>query len=151
MKQPVWKSITIIKIYRKTSLLDTGCSSILCFFEDCKIYSGLWTLSDSLWCQWVYRMAGQPSVQCWGSRTCRFQKNHNILWKNTIFNEHPVYEIIFLVRYGPCRWISTEWGKRLVIDLLPIYFLITSSIINLDKCANGKGQEVVIKGLSIAK
>ena len=25
------------------------------------------------------------------SRTCRVQKNHNILRKHTIFNEHPVY------------------------------------------------------------
>ena len=31
----------------------------------------------------------QVKHQRW-SRTCRVQKNHNILRKNTIFNEHPV-------------------------------------------------------------
>ena len=34
----------------------------------------------------------QVKHQCCSSRTCRVQKNHNILGKNTIFNEHPVYE-----------------------------------------------------------
>ena len=29
------------------------------------------------------------------SRNCRVQKNHNILRKNTIFNEHPVLPILF--------------------------------------------------------
>ena len=33
----------------------------------------------------------QVKHQRCSSRTCRVQKNRNILWKNTIFNEHPVY------------------------------------------------------------
>ena len=58
------------------------------FFEDFKIYSGLWPLSVSPRCQCVYTMAGQtPALQ---QLTVRVQKNHIILRKNTIFNEHPV-------------------------------------------------------------
>ena len=59
----------------------------MCFFEDFKIYSGLWPLLAFPRCQWLYTMAGQtPALH---------QKNHNNLRKNTIFNEHPVgYKII---------------------------------------------------------
>ena len=58
-----------------------------CFFPKIfKIYSGLWPLSVSpRWCQKVYTMADQKQALQ--------QKLHNILRKNTIFNEHPV--IIF--------------------------------------------------------
>ena len=36
-----------------------GIHLILCFYEDIKIYFGLWPLSVSPRCQFVYTMAGQ--------------------------------------------------------------------------------------------
>ena len=41
-----------------------GIHLILCFYEDIKIYFGLWPLSVSPRCQCVYTMAGQtPAMQ----------------------------------------------------------------------------------------
>ena len=42
----------------------TGCALKIVFFEDFKIYSGIWPLSVSTRCQCVYTMAGQtPALQ----------------------------------------------------------------------------------------
>ena len=52
-----------------------------------KIYSGLWPLSVSPRCQCVCTQWQVKHQRC--RRTYKVQKNHNILSKNTIFNEHP--------------------------------------------------------------
>ena len=68
----------------------TGCLLNILFFEDIKTYSGLWPISVSPRCQCVYTMAGQAPVAL--QQNCRVKKNHNILRKNAIFNDHPVYK-----------------------------------------------------------
>ena len=59
-----------------------GVNWILCYFEYFKIYSGLWPLSFSPWCQCVYTMAGQTAVmrQNWQSseKSQYFKEKHNI-------------------------------------------------------------------------
>ena len=79
----------LIKPYLKVI---QGVHQILCFFEDLKIYSGLWPLSVLPRRQCVYTMAGQtPALQQnWQSS----EKNKKISGKNTIFNEHPVTDHI---------------------------------------------------------
>ena len=66
-----------------------GCSFNIVFFEDFKIYSGLWPLSVplgvSVCTQWQVKHRRR-------SRTCRVKKNHYISRKNTIINEHPVHK-----------------------------------------------------------
>ena len=62
---------------------DTGRSLIIVFFEDFKIYSGLWPLSVSpRWCQCVYTMAGQtPALQQnlqSSEKSQHFKEKHNI-------------------------------------------------------------------------
>ena len=65
-----------------------GVHKILCFFEDSNyiLDSGLSRspLGVSVCTQW------QVKHQRCSSRTCIVKKNHNILRKNTISNEHPV-------------------------------------------------------------
>ena len=62
----------------------TGCSLNIVFFTKILDYSGLLPFS-------VFSHTRQVEHQrC--SRTGRVQKNHKILRKNTIFNEHPVSE-----------------------------------------------------------
>ena len=59
----------------------TGCSLNIVFFEDFKIYSGLWPLSVSPRCQYVYTMAGQtPALQqnYQSSEKSHFKEKHNI-------------------------------------------------------------------------
>ena len=71
------------RIYRA----DPVCSLNIVFFEDFKYIpdSGL---SVSPWCQCVYTMAGQtPALQ----QNWQSSENHNILRKNTMFNEHPIF------------------------------------------------------------
>ena len=58
----------------------TGCSLNIVFFSNILKYIPV-SLGFPRWCQCVYTMAGQTQA---------LQKNHNILRKNTIFNEHPV-------------------------------------------------------------
>ena len=65
-----------------------GVHQILCFFEDCKIYSILWPLSVSPRCQCVYTKAGQtPALQ---QNFLSSEKSQYFKKKNTIFNKHPV-------------------------------------------------------------
>ena len=74
----------------------------MCFFEDFKIYSGLWPLLVSPRCQWVYTMAGQtPALK---------QKN-DMLRKNTIFNEHPVLKSTSSEDVGPCCKCGGTGGR----------------------------------------
>ena len=58
------------------------------FSGDFKIFLTLFSLSVSV-CTHTRQVENQ---RC--SRTDRVQKNHNILRKNTIFNEHPVHAYI---------------------------------------------------------
>ena len=69
----------------------------MCFFEDFKTYSRLsqFPLGGSVCTQWQVK-----HKRC--SRNCRVQKNHNILRKKTIFNEHSVQKL------------NKEWRKLLV-------------------------------------
>ena len=88
-------------IHKKTTLLHifwffvckpilyTGCSLNIVFFSKILKYipdSGLYRvpLGVSVCTQWQVK-----HQRC--CRTCRVEKNNNILRKNTIFNEHPVY------------------------------------------------------------
>ena len=78
--------------------LCTGCSLNIMYFP--KIF--LWSFSVFPQCQCVYtHQAGKTTRRY--SRTGRVQKNHNILMKNTIFNEHPVspnsHHVILYFRY----------------------------------------------------
>ena len=62
--------------------LYTGCSLNIVFFEDFKIYSGLWPLSVSPRCQCVYTVAGQtPALQQnlqSSEKSQHFKEKHNI-------------------------------------------------------------------------
>ena len=63
-----------------------------CVFPKILKYSGLWPLSVCLGVSVCTHQAGRtPALkQNWKS-----SENHKILRKNTIFNEHPVYEYIY--------------------------------------------------------
>ena len=61
------------------------------FYEDLKIYFKLWSFPGVCMCtRWQVEHQRR-------SRTGGVQKNHNIFRKNTIFNEHPVFELIRLL------------------------------------------------------
>ena len=62
----------------------TGCSLNIAFFLKILKYSGLFSL-----CVSVCTPARKVEYQRW-SRIGRVQKNHKVLRKNTILNEHPV-------------------------------------------------------------
>ena len=75
----------------------TGCSLNIVFFSKISKYipdSGLslFPLGVSVCTQWQVK-----NQRC--SRTVRDQKNHNILRKNTIFNEHPVSHLASFRRF----------------------------------------------------
>ena len=74
----------LLVVFYPTTFYIQGVHSILCFFEDFKIYSGLWPLSVSPRCQCVYTMAGQTPVlqPNWQSSEIsqHFKEKHNILW-----------------------------------------------------------------------
>ena len=71
------------------------------FFEDFKIFRTLFSLGVSM-CTHTRQVEHQ---RC--SRTDRVQKNHKILRKNTIFNEHPVLAIeILCIRLRSAREIT---------------------------------------------
>ena len=61
------------------------------FSEDFKIFLSLFSLGVSV-CTHTRQVEHQ---RC--SRTFRVQKNHNILRKNTIFNEHPVSPVLMVL------------------------------------------------------
>ena len=66
-----------------------GVHYIMCFFPKNLKYSGLLPFYVFHRCQYVWKHTRQVEhKRC--SRTGRVQKNHKILRKNTIFNEHPV-------------------------------------------------------------
>ena len=79
------------------------------FFEDFKIYSGPWPLSVSPRCSGVSVCTQWQVKHQRCSRSCRVQKNHNILRKDTIFNEHTVF--LFFIRFS---WLRAEasGGRR---------------------------------------
>ena len=62
---------------------DTGCSLKIVFLKDCRIYARLMVCSKStaLLTRHFSRLI---------SVTDKVQRYYNILWKKTIFNEHPV-------------------------------------------------------------
>ena len=73
---------------RQYNMSVTGCSSNIVFFsKDFRIFRTLVFLCFPSVSVCVHTHRSNPSA-C--SRTGRVQKNHNILRKNTIFNEHPV-------------------------------------------------------------
>ena len=72
-------------------LSHTGCSLNIVFFSKILKYipdSGLsrFPLSVNVCTQWQVKHRRRR-------RTCRIQKNHNILGENTILNKYPVYTI----------------------------------------------------------
>ena len=92
----------------------TGCSSNIVFFsEDFKIFRTLFSLGIS-----VCTHTRQVENQRW-SRTERVKKNHKMLRKNTIFNEHPV----------PAAWFRINMellGSE--ISALKIWILTVGSV-----------------------
>ena len=66
------------------------------FSEDFKIFLTLFPLGVSV----CTRTRQVENLRC--SRTDNIQKNQKILRKNTIFNEHPVYEIIHVHEAPQC-------------------------------------------------
>ena len=73
--------------------LHTGCSLNIVLFR--KFQNIFWTLASlSVFPQCVHRTKWQVENQRF-SRTGRVKKNHNILRKNTVFNEHSVCKCVF--------------------------------------------------------
>ena len=77
-----WNFADVLRIYR-VFIIYCVFSKILRNIPDSGLY---WIpLSSNSECtQW------QAKHQRYSSRTCRVQKNHNMLRKNTVFNWHPV-------------------------------------------------------------
>ena len=65
----------------------TGCSLNIVFL-DFKIYSGLRPLGFPSVSMSVHN--GRSNTSAAAAELAEFRKNHNILRKNTLFNEHPV-------------------------------------------------------------
>ena len=63
------------------------------FFSKILKYSGLLTFSVFPRCARCVCIHTRQVEHQRCSRTCRVQKNHNILRKNTIFYEHPVFNL----------------------------------------------------------
>ena len=91
-----WNEWSEIKI--QFLFWDTGCSLNIVFFSKFFKCSGLCLSLFSLCISTCTQTRQVEHQRC--SRTGRVQKNHKILRKNTIFNEHPIqiYDILFLIR-----------------------------------------------------
>ena len=78
-----------------------GCSLNIAFFKNLEYIpdSGLYRFPLGGFSVCTQR---QVKHQRCGGRTWRVQKNHNILRKNTIFNQHPVVYTVDL--YGLREW-----------------------------------------------
>ena len=60
------------------------------FFKDFKIYSGLWPLSVSPWCQCVGVHNGRSNASA--AENFQSSEKSQYIKKNTIFNEHPLLD-----------------------------------------------------------
>ena len=87
-----------------------------CVFSKILKYTGLLSLSVFTWCQCGTHTGQVEHQRC--IRTGKVQKNHNILMKNTIFNEHPV-GLLSWAAYAR-EWDGVYWPAELRVCLPPV-------------------------------